>query len=247
MLGNRTTNAVSRYRASDALERARAFATPIPPVAARQTCRALVVAATQPGAAGALVERDDLGFDSVSVVPRDAATETLLGSDPVPDRLLLLDGAETSTGLASAVAAMAAHLDASPRVASVGAALDRPDGTAVTTGIEILATGADRGLPVEPVAPLTHATGRVWPVVAASSACLLVRADQFLRVGGLDPTYPDRLCQDADLSLRFRRLGYDVHVIDAGPVTGPLPDRAAVAEATTFLRRWGAFLEASYL
>lgn len=248
MLRNRTTNAASRYSAADAMRRARAFVTPIAPGAAMETSRGLVLAASRPGDVGALAQHDDLGFDSVTVAPWGSAAETLLHSDPVASHLLLVDGGVPPGGLVTAVRAMVAHLDISPSVAAVGVALDRPDGAAVTTGIDVVGVGADRGLPAEPLAPYEHAVGRVWPVVAASSTCLLVRAGLFLRVGGFDSAYSDRLCRDADLCLRFRRIGYQIMVVDCGSLAAdqdPVPPDAD--DRARFLRRWGSFVEASFL
>jgi GT2 family glycosyltransferase len=54
------------------------------------------------------------------------------------------------------------------------------------------------------------------PVDYVSAACLVIRTDLFVRLGGFDPGFPFYF-EDIDLGRRVRAAGFEVH----GPVPGP--------------------------
>jgi GT2 family glycosyltransferase len=144
-----------------------------------------------------------------------------------------------------------------PEVAVVGVQLLYPDGSVQHCGVDIVRTGFRRGLPWHPhrgaaPSPSSVSTVSVHRAIAVTGACLMVRRSMWDVLGGLDEEYFIE-CQDVDLCLAARRLGYEVSVVAAGDVlhlegatrgdecTAHLPDRR------TFLRRWSAFLEANLL
>lgn len=151
-----------------------------------------------------------------------------------------------------AIAAMRAEFELHPGTGAVGLAMDRTDGTVQHIGIDILREPPLRGFPYHPSAhhPATHTVGDSWPVVAATGACLMVPASLLAQVGGFDETY-DSECQDVDLCLKLRRLGYGIRVVDHGPAVHVENGTRSVgedwADRRRFMRRWRSFLEASFL
>lgn len=51
--------------------------------------------------------------------------------------------------------------------------------------------------------------GEAWPVMWATGACLMVRADLYLKAGGLDRRFFAHM-EEIDLCWRLRRMGYDL-------------------------------------
>ena len=110
-------------------------------------------------------------------------------------------------------------------------------------------TACGAGLPWHPLAGSPYRPGpSPYPGIAVTGACLMIRRTVWDEVGGLDEQYATE-CQDVDICLSVRRLGWEVQVVDAGPVVhlenatrakddGSLPDRRL------FVRRWESFLEA---
>jgi len=89
-----------------------------------------------------------------------------------------------------------------------------------------------------------------WVVPAVTGACLMIRHELFMQTG-MDEDYAAE-CQDIALCLDVDRLGYEIHIVNAGRclhlenATRPKgeehwPDRQH------FLRRWGSYIEARYL
>ena len=96
----------------------------------------------------------------------------------------------------------------------------------------------------QPVAPEQWRSQ--WSVPAVTGACLMIRSALFAEVGGFDEDYAAE-CQDVDLCLAVRRLGYDIRIINSGKLyhlenaTRPKgeenwPDRHLL------VRRWGSFV-----
>ena len=124
----------------------------------------------------------------------------------------------------------------------------RTDGC--NAGVDVFRAGELAGLSYHPWAgqQAVHHPGRTWPSVAATGAALMMPTELFAAAGGFDERYRDE-CQDVDICLAVRRLGYEVMVLDAGPIVHlenatrtrgeeNWPDRRM------FVRRWGSFIEA---
>lgn len=135
-------------------------------------------------------------------------------------------------------------------VGAVGLCLDFPDGRVQHLGVDVFRAGELAGLSYHPWAgqQAVHHPGRTWPSVAATGAALMMPTELFAAAGGFDERYRDE-CQDVDICLAVRRLGYEVMVLDAGPIVHlenatrtrgeeNWPDRRM------FVRRWGSFIEA---
>ncbi len=140
-----------------------------------------------------------------------------------------------------------AVLDAT-RVGIVGLRLDFPDDRVQHLGIDFLRAGELTGLPYHPsaLAHIPHRPGLSWSSLATTGAALMVRADLFAAVGGFDEGY-EAECQDVDLCLAVRRLGYGIRVVDAGPVVHLENATRTRGEESSrdrrlFLRRWGSYL-----
>lgn len=137
---------------------------------------------------------------------------------------------------------------ATPATGVVGLALDFPGGTVQHRGVDFFRKGELFGLPYHPLAGerALHDPDTDWRAVAATGAALMVRTDLFVRAGGFDEHY-EAECQDIDLCLTVRRLGFDVRVVDAGPVTHlenatRLTGEEHWQDRRTFVRRWGSFM-----
>ena len=95
--------------------------------------------------------------------------------------------------------------------------------------------------------PARHAPGTMRATLAVTGAALMMRTDLWHRLGGLDENYAAE-CQDIDLCLEVRRLGYRVACFDAGPVvhlenaTRPRGETYPT-DRRLWLRRWQSFLE----
>lgn len=136
----------------------------------------------------------------------------------------------------------------------VGCGLYFADGTVQHLGIDFFREPENRGLCFHPqahtsVSPASLA--RTWPVPAVTGACLMIKRQLFVDIGGMDTGYAAE-CQDIALCLAADRLGSTCQMVNAGPVihlenaTRPKgeehwPDRQR------FLRRWGAYIEARHL
>jgi GT2 family glycosyltransferase len=146
---------------------------------------------------------------------------------------------------------MVAHMD-DARIGIVGPRLLYPGGTVQHGGMVMGSSGicvyASRHLPGDAAG---HG-GRIvldQEMSAVSGACLLVRRDVFVAIGGLDETYPSGF-NDVDLCLRGREAGWGV--VYAGSIalihhelqtygSHYAGERAAhrEAEVARFRQRWG--------
>lgn len=141
----------------------------------------------------------------------------------------------------SALARAVELLERSPRAGICGSRLLFPDGTLQHGGVVF---GAGR------VGPYHQARGRPGRIVpranrewqAVTGACMLVRAELWGALGGLDESYPFGL-EDVDLCLRARAAGWRVLCcddVDSLHFESLTPGRAArdVASRRLFQERW---------
>jgi GT2 family glycosyltransferase len=153
-----------------------------------------------------LRNRENLGFSRANNQGLREATAAYA--------LLLNSDAELMAG---ALPALAARLDAQPRLAAVGPRTLNPDGTvqvsfgpALTPGNEWRQRRLVRGVKNRDPSALTEAAARAareqepeW----LSGACLLVRKEALDSVGGFDEGF-FLYEEDVDLCLRLRRAGW---------------------------------------
>ncbi len=164
------------------------------------------------------------------------------------DHLMLLNNDVVLPSAAPVVELMRV-LDEDPAAAVAGLCLQFPDGTVQHAGVDIVGQGFRRGLPWHPLAGSVYRPGPArYPALAVTGACLMIRRSVWDAVGGLDEQYTTE-CQDVDLCLAVRRLGWGVHVVDAGRVVHYEnatrdKDDGSLADRRLFVRRWGSFLEA---
>jgi GT2 family glycosyltransferase len=177
-----------------------------------------------------------------NAVARSAECETLLflNNDVIfpDDRTPVLD--------------MYDALQADKKRGVVGCCLYYEDGRVQHIGVDFAREPSIRGLCYHPkvrsrIEP--SALKQSWQVPAVTGACLMIRHALFLQMG-MDEDYAAE-CQDIALCLNVDRLGYEIHIVNAGRVlhlenaTRPKgeefwPDRQR------FLRRWGSYIEARY-
>jgi GT2 family glycosyltransferase/glycosyltransferase involved in cell wall biosynthesis len=105
--------------------------------------------------------------------------------------------------------ALVRTIRAYPRCGAVGGKLVHPDGKLQETGSIIWRDGSTSGYG-RGEDPLRPEYCYVREVDYCSAACLLVRKDLFLSVGGFDDRYAPAYYEDADLCLSIREAGYKV-------------------------------------
>jgi glycosyltransferase involved in cell wall biosynthesis len=138
-----------------------------------------------------------------------------------------------------------------PDVGAVGARLWSPDHRLRHAGLVLGLTGSAgyvyRGLPSGHHGHCGRAS-LVQAVSAVSGACLIVRKNLYLRLGGLDESHAAHDFYDVDFCLKLRELGYrsvwtpHAELCQHG-VDDRTPDAAAVRKAgDVMLRRWGSEL-----
>ena len=154
-----------------------------------------------------------------------------------------------------AIELMAREMELHPGCGIVGAYLYFPDGALQHAGIDFIPRSQEMaGLPYhlfggEKVPESALSKSRDIPAV--TGACLMIRRDLFERVGGFDEAY-SKECQDVDLCLKVKRLGYSIRLVHCGNLvhlenaTRPKGDES-VADRDLFLGRWLAYLKASGL
>lgn len=141
-------------------------------------------------------------------------------------------------------------------VGAVGAKLYYPDGSIQHAGLVLglggIAGHAYRGL-AEGAPPADRSLSSVREVAAVSAACLVIRAELYHAVGGLDEQHLGIAFNDVDLCLKLRQRGYRIiwtphaRLYHHESVTrGRLPDAAMARrfrrEERTMRRRWRAAL-----
>jgi len=134
------------------------------------------------------------------------------GADFGADYYLLLNNDVYFTE-SGTVAAMAKFLSGTPKAASVGCSLLYPDRTIqhlfIYVGCKIVGAHPYKGRLLDLTDPWCR---EPRPVGAATAALLMVRARDYLGVGGFDESLPS-CYQDVDLALKFLDLGQTNWVI----------------------------------
>jgi GT2 family glycosyltransferase len=139
-----------------------------------------------------------------------------------------------------------------PGVGMVGALLVSWNGAVQEAGGIVWRDGSatNYGRGEHPEAP---AVGFARPVDYCSGACLLIRRDLYVEVGGFDPDYAPGYYEDVDLAFRVRRRGLRVEYEPLarvyhreGGTAGTDPRRGMKrfqeAHREVFVERWGAEL-----
>lgn len=135
-----------------------------------------------------------------------------------------------------------------PEIAILGSRLLFPDGRIQHDGVDFLRGNELFGLPFHPRAgELPQPTEEVRHPLAVTGAYMLVKTEDFARVGGFDESY-ERECQDVDLCLRIGQLGGKVVLVDSDFVhhenaTRPKGEENW-ADRSRFLRLWTSHLRA---
>ena len=132
--------------------------------------------------------------------------------------------------------------------AAVSAVLHFENGTLQHGGIDFLHIPSHEGFCYHPGAqqPWESQPGKSFPMAAGTGAFLMVRSGLFAQVGGFDEAYQAE-CQDVDLCLRLKRLGYDIQIGDFGRLvhlenaTRPTGEENW-EDRSLYMRRWSGFV-----
>jgi GT2 family glycosyltransferase len=147
-----------------------------------------------------------------------------------------------------------ATLDGADRAGAVGPKIVHPNGELLEAGCFIRPDGwgiqvGKSGMPLPP--GWADAT-RI--VDYCSGACLLMRRDAFLALGGFDPIFDPAYFEDADLAVRLRAIGLFTYYCGATAVrhlesvtsnriwTREVRDRHIAANHGRLVARWGGYL-----
>jgi GT2 family glycosyltransferase len=139
-------------------------------------------------------------------------------------------------------------LQAGENTAAVSAVLHFENGTLQHGGIDFLHIPSHEGFCYHPGAqqPWESQSGRSFPMAAGTGAFLMVHSELFAKVGGFDEGYQAE-CQDVDLCLKLKRLGYDIQIGDFGRLvhlenaTRPTGEENWV-DRSLYMRRWSGFV-----
>ena len=139
-------------------------------------------------------------------------------------------------------------LHSSEDTAAVSAVLHFENGTLQHGGIDFLHIPSHEGFCYHPGAqqPWESQPGKSFPMAAGTGAFLMVRSELFANVGGFDELYQAE-CQDVDLCLKFKRLGYDIQIGDFGRLvhlenaTRPTGEENW-EDRSLYMRRWSGFV-----
>ena len=132
--------------------------------------------------------------------------------------------------------------------AAVSAVLHFENGTLQHGGIDFLHIPSHEGFCYHPGAQQKWDSqpGNSFPMAAGTGAFLMVRSELFANVGGFDEVYQAE-CQDVDLCLKLRRLGYDIQIGDFGRLvhlenaTRPTGEENW-EDRSLYMRRWSGFV-----
>jgi GT2 family glycosyltransferase len=132
--------------------------------------------------------------------------------------------------------------------AAVSAVLHFENGTLQHGGIDFLHIPSHKGFCYHPGAqqPWESQPGKSFPMAAGTGAFLMVRSELFAKVGGFDEVYQAE-CQDVDLCLKLKRLGYDIQIGDFGRLvhlenaTRPTGEENW-EDRSLYMRRWSGFV-----
>lgn len=163
--------------------------------------------------------------------------------------LVLLLNDDTEPDGHDFLARMALHLG-DPSVAAVGALLTYPDGTVQHAGMVF-----DDARPLhpfvgwDPADTVPHGGLTARDVVAVTGACMLLRRDDFLAVGGLSVGFPLSF-NDVDLCVRLRRTGGRIVIEPAARLvhheTLTRAPAISAAEWDRWIDRWGEIVDPWY-
>ena len=139
-------------------------------------------------------------------------------------------------------------LHSNENTAAVSAVLHFENGTLQHGGIDFLHIPSHEGFCYHPGAqqPWESKPGKSFPMAAGTGAFLMVRSELFAQVGGFDETYQTE-CQDVDLCLKLKRLGYDIQIGDFGRLvhlenaTRPTGEENW-EDRSLYMRRWSGFV-----
>lgn len=139
-------------------------------------------------------------------------------------------------------------LHSNENTAAVSAVLHFENGTLQHGGIDFLHIPSHEGFCYHPGAqqPWESQPGKSFPMAAGTGAFLMVRSELFAKVGGFDEVYQAE-CQDVDLCLKLRRLGYDIQIGDFGRLvhlenaTRPTGEENW-EDRSLYMRRWSGFV-----
>ena len=132
--------------------------------------------------------------------------------------------------------------------AAVSAVLHFENGSLQHGGIDFLHIPSHEGFCYHPGAqqPWESRPGNSFSMAAGTGAFLMVRSDLFANVGGFDEAYQAE-CQDVDLCLKLKRLGYDIQIGDFGRLvhlenaTRPTGEENW-EDRSLYMRRWSGFV-----
>lgn len=146
---------------------------------------------------------------------------------------------------------MFSHMEQRSSPGILGACLWYPDGRLQHGGIDFFRDGSTRCLPFhlqyrKEVPWVSFTSPGVVPAV--TGACLMISSSLFQIIGGMKESYAVE-CQDIDLCLSARRLGFSCECINFGPIihveNGTRPKgEENWSDRFQLLRRWGSFIEA---
>ena len=132
--------------------------------------------------------------------------------------------------------------------AAVSAVLHFENGTLQHGGIDFLHIPSHEGFCYHPGAQQKWDSqpGNSFSMAAGTGAFLMVRSELFANVGGFDELYQAE-CQDVDLCLKLKRLGYDIQIGDFGRLvhlenaTRPTGGENW-KDRSLYMRRWSGFV-----
>lgn len=132
--------------------------------------------------------------------------------------------------------------------AAVSAVLHFENGTLQHGGIDFLHIPSHEGFCYHPGAQQKWDSqpGNSFSMAAGTGAFLMVRSELFANVGGFDELYQAE-CQDVDLCLKLKRLGYDIQIGDFGRLvhlenaTRPTGEENW-KDRSLYMRRWSGFV-----
>jgi len=132
--------------------------------------------------------------------------------------------------------------------AAVSAVLHFENGTLQHGGIDFLHIPSHEGFCYHPGAQQKWDSqpGNSFPMAAGTGAFLMVRSELFAKVGGFDEVY-EAECQDVDLCLKLKRLGFDIQIGDFGRLvhlenaTRPTGEENW-KDRSLYMRRWSGFV-----
>lgn len=178
-----------------------------------------------------------------------------IGVEQASGRLVLLLNNDTQLAPGT-ISALTKAIQADPKVGAVGPKVVSFDGRLQEAGAILNSNGTGRliGFACAPDDPRFSYSRYVEHL---SAACILMRRDEFLQLGGFDPVFAPAYCEDADLSLKLRTKGFRLQYLSEGLVAHHLSKTTAGKESekaigskakllsrnrNTLVKRWSAEL-----